>query len=110
MQPRIESLCDDGGFTERLTFDPANCAVWVTVTVGFGEGGGDLFTVQVVTSDYVKSCDKPLWGNNLLIIDNFTWEDVETAIHDMLSGISAENWEHAANQLSRYMRWEYEGM
>jgi len=111
MQPHIASLGDYGGFIERSTFDPKNCSVWITVEIGLGEGNGaDQFNVQVVTPEYLRLCKKPMWGKSILIVESFTWEEVEESIRELLSGISADNWDDATKILTRYMNWEFDGM
>ncbi|MEY4245592.1 MAG: Immunity protein 8 [Verrucomicrobiota bacterium] len=51
-----------------------------------------------------------MWGKSLLIVQIFSWNDVEEAIEEFLAEISTESWEDAVKILTRYMDWEYEGM
>lgn len=93
MHPHIKRLADYGGFTERLTFDPENCSIWITAEIGFGESeGADQFHVQVVTFDYLQSCNSPMWGESVLMVKVFTWEKVESFIENLLARVSTDSW------------------
>jgi hypothetical protein len=107
----LRGLGDHGGYTEQVDFDPANCSVRVSVDIGVdGQEWANYFHVQVVTLEFLTSVPAPMWGKSLLIVQIFSWNDVEEAIEEFLAEISTESWEDAVKILTRYMDWEYEGM
>lgn len=102
---------DHWGESEKPDFNPRLCSVRVSVDIGVhDEDWVNYFYIQVVTPEYLSSCGKSMWGRSLLVIQIFTWDEVERMIEEFVTGISTESWDDAVKILTRYLDWEYEGM
>lgn len=111
MKLELKGLVDWGGIIGQSAFDPTNCSVRLWVDIGVeDEVGANQFDLQVVTPTFLNSCGKAIWGKSLLVVPVFTWENVEREIEELIAGVPAQNWEEAVKMLTRFMRWEYEGM
>ncbi|MES2474862.1 MAG: Imm8 family immunity protein [Verrucomicrobiota bacterium] len=111
MRLELKGLVDWGGIIDQPAFDPKNCSVPLWVDVGIDdEEGANQFDLQVVTPTFLSSCEKSTWGQSLLVVPVFTWENVEREIEELIAGIPAKNWDDAVKMLTRFMHWEYEGM
>lgn len=114
MKTRLDGLYSPdlpSGYGE-LPADPANC--WIVVQADIGSEGGrgaDCFTIYVTTPKFLESCiDDPSYqlGRGLLIVSQFNWDVVETAVSEVCSAVEGSTWEEVAEKLSHYFLYEYE--
>lgn len=111
MKLLLKGIGDHWGTTAQSNFDPKNCSVRISVDIESDENNGSAFYyLQVVTTDYLFSSQKSIWGKSVLVVQLFSWDEIEREIGRLISEISSDTWENSVKILSRYMDWEYEGM
>ncbi len=89
--------------------DPECCAVFMNADVGIlGSEGADIFGFTVVTPAFLVKNPETHWGRGYLLVQEFSWREVERMVSRLVSSVSAESWEDAAKQLSRFMDWEFD--
>ncbi|MFN0318406.1 MAG: Imm8 family immunity protein [Burkholderiales bacterium] len=89
--------------------DPECCAVFMYADIGTqGEPGADTFNFTVITPAFLAKNPEVRWGHGYLLMPAFSWREVERMVSRLVSGVSVENWEDAAKQLTRYMEWEFD--
>jgi hypothetical protein len=92
--------------------DPTDCWVIVTASIGVaGDERSDNFTFYVSTPrrlERVVADESQLWGRHLLIVEQFDWTQVRTAIEKLCAGVTGDTWDAIASRLSRYGAWEFE--
>jgi hypothetical protein len=96
----------------ELPSEVTNC--WVAMHADIGadnERGTDTFTFYVTTprflEDSLKSETVQL-GRGLVIVNEFDWGVVESAVASICDSVRAESWEEAAVLLSRSFFYEFE--
>ena len=89
--------------------DPRNCVVLVQAFIGPNDGPGEeSFDFLVVTPCSVEGL-APRWGRALLLLEHFSWEEVRRHVDRIVAQCQRDSWQDAAQQLSRWMDWEFEG-
>lgn len=72
----------------------------------------DLFLFRVCTPRWLEQRLEHgpyVLGRGLIVVRAFDWTIVEGVIRDILARIQVESWDEAAEQLSRFGEWEFEG-
>lgn len=93
-----------------LPADPADCWVIVQADIGVaGEEGSDIFTFYVTTPQWLQKQSSIgwRWGQGLLILDEFEWSLIESALSKLVESVSGETWEECAEKINRYGHWEF---
>lgn len=104
-------MSDLEGIVDGPDFNPAECAVPVSVEIGpESERGSHLFEFRVVTSAYVAKGGSLGWCRALLLVNEFDWKDVENMVELLLGRVVANDWDSAIRVLCLYLDWEYAGM
>ncbi|QLC74118.1 hypothetical protein LPB260_25820 [Pseudomonas sp. LPB0260] len=89
--------------------EPDCCAILMHADIGtMGHEGADYFTFTVITPKFLEKWPETRWGRSYLLMPEFSWPEVERMVSGLVSAISADSWENAANQLCKYMEWEFE--
>jgi phenylalanyl-tRNA synthetase beta subunit len=70
--------------------------------------GAEVFSFVAITPRALARDHGARWGRGYLILENVSWSNVKSALQNLLSHCSAENWDGVAAQLSREMHWEFE--
>jgi hypothetical protein len=105
--PRVLGL--DSADVDDLPDDPKCCLVAVTARIGpSGGDAGDYFQFLVGTPAGLAKEEFSGWGTALLVVPEFSWGAVESALERLLAQCSAPTWEKVAEALSRYLMWEFE--
>lgn len=95
-----------------LPLDPQNAWVIVDAEIGPQDGrGSELFRFYVCTPAFLASDLKDkgyYFGRHLLILAEFSWELVKTAIEKIISSFDESNWSALAEKIGRYGYWEFE--
>jgi len=92
-----------------LPSDPSNCAVLVQAMIGpIDKPGEESFDFLVVTPSALESL-APRWGRALLVLKRFSWEEVHRHVDRIVAQCQRDSWQDAAQNLSRWMDWEFDG-
>jgi Immunity protein 8 len=93
-------------------FDPLDAWVILEAEVGpKGREGADIFFFYVCTSTNLKrelEITGFRFGRHLLIVNEFDWNKVVSAIEKLISSFDEPNWTSLAEKIGRYGAWEYE--
>ena len=82
----------------------------ITANIGASDGaGGDNFSFVVATPSALVESGTPQWGRGTLIVESFSWADVERMLGRLLAQASGETWQEIAQTLNKELRWEFEG-
>lgn len=100
--------------SELESFHPDNAdnfSILIQVLVGTDENeGGESFDFIVCTSDWLKEKYRGeiAFLRNLILVDQFNYEDIKNRIEKLVQSISGNDWNDYAVKLSRYGAWEFE--
>ena len=106
--PVLKGLSSPDLNEPSLPEDPSDCAVLIEAEIGSNGQGADIFSFTVITPTHLMRERDAHWGRGQLIVSEFTWEGVRSAVTKLLSHASRETWEMVAAELSKELRWEYE--
>jgi len=107
--PKIHSLHSLDISAPELPPDPQNC--WITLDAEIGPShspGADRFSFDVVTPLALAAANEIRWGSGLLILPEFSWEEVTRALARLLAQCSRPTWDEVVTALSAELRWEFE--
>ena len=107
--PKLISLSSTDLDTGALPLVPEHCLVPIVATIGSTTDSGDDFYFVVATPSALAEAGKFGWGRGILIIESFSWTDVERAINRLLAHAARETWQEAAHILNRELLWEFDG-
>jgi hypothetical protein len=107
--PRLKRLSSDDLEPPAVPADPSHCAIRVLASIGGSSSqGADLFEFRVVTPSYLATNGLPQWGRGLLIVEHFSWGDVERAVARLLAHAQRHTWTEVAEALNKELHWEYD--
>jgi len=69
--------------------------------------GADRFSFSVVTPKHMVHEALPRWGHGYLIVDCFSWLEVERSLQRLLDQSSRNTWQEVAESLSHDLDWEF---
>ena len=92
-----------------LPANPTSCAVVINAEIGPLKAAAENFSFIVVTPDQLLPRGGIRWGRGYLIVDEFSWEAVESSINKLLLFADRPTWKESAAQLAKEMHWEFEG-
>lgn len=73
--------------------------------------GGNLFQMTVCTPAWIATENQgkvAVVGTGLLVVFRYDWPAILSAIREIVSSYSADDWEALAQKLSRIAHWEFE--
>ena len=78
-----------------------------------GEQGREVFRLSVCTPKWLDaqrdgSYKGYVWARNYLIVWEWSFATVWTAIEQLVSNFAADDWITLAQKIGHYMRWEFE--
>ncbi len=73
-----------------------------------GTPGAEIFSFQVVTPKYLARERLPRWGRGLLVVEEFSWREVEAALQKLLMHASRPVWNDVAAELNKELHWEFD--
>ncbi|SRR6266702_2037407 len=83
----------------------------IEMVIGYEGGqGGNLFQMIVCTPAWISRENQgkaAVIGTELLIVFRYDWPAILSAIQDLVSGCTADDWPTLAQKLSRFADWEY---
>jgi hypothetical protein len=92
-----------------LPTDPGNCCVVINAAIGpKGAPGAENFAFSVMTHRYVAEHRETRWGRGLLLVDTFSWSEVERMVDRLLAHASAATWHEVAAKLNHELLWEFD--
>ncbi|HYO75168.1 MAG TPA: Imm8 family immunity protein [Thermoanaerobaculia bacterium] len=107
--PRLKGLSSPDLPAGELPAVPDDCSVLIDAEIGPSNSeGADLFSFQVVTPKWLLRDDAVLWGRGLLIVTEFSWPKVSTAVEKLLMHAARSDWSGVAQELAKELHWEFE--
>jgi hypothetical protein len=89
--------------------DSECCAILMHADIGLkGSDGADQFNFHVVTPKFLIAHHEIRWGRGYLLMPEFSWYETGRVLERLISSISANSWEDATKELSKYLDWEFE--
>lgn len=108
--PTVRSITSPDLPYGDLPSDPDDCCVLIDAEIGLaGTDGADVFSFHVVTPMYLLRETLPRWGRGLLIVQHFSWREVESSLQKLLMHAARPHWSSVAAELAKELRWEFEG-
>lgn len=94
---------------KREPDEPDNCSILVEVSIGVeGIEGADIFSFVAVTPKALLNETSYRWGRGWLILETFSWAQVEDAAEELCADMSGASWEQVARELNKWLHWEYD--
>jgi hypothetical protein len=107
--PELRNLSSPDLERPAVPSDPTDCLVALEASIGpKGARGEELFEFQVVTPRALAKNGLPRWGRGLLIVEQFSWANVERALERLLSHAHRDTWAEVAAVLNHELQWEYD--
>ena len=107
--PEVKTLYSPDLDRDKLPDDVEECSVFCEAEIGIkGKEGADIFHFTAVTPKFLWGQKGAQWGKGSLIIDTFSWEQVEAALEKLLSHCSGRDWAEVTDKLTKVLDWEYE--
>jgi hypothetical protein len=93
--------------------DPETFYVYLEIEVGVrDELGEDVFGVDVCSPKWLLHQEGAgkgyLWARHRLILWRWNFKLVRQAIEELVRRVEGPDWTSVANELARYMKWEFE--
>lgn len=89
--------------------EPDNFFLHVEVDIGTKGGkAADIFSLNVVTPKALLNHSGYQWGRGWLLLEYFSWSQVESAVDELCAEVSGVSWEQIALELNKWLRWEYD--
>jgi len=108
--PKLVSFSSADLDTGAMPPDPEHCLVPVTATIGpTGSSAGDNFSFLVATPSALAESGTVGWGRGILIVESFSWADVERSINRLLAHAARDTWQEVAHALNKELLWEFDG-
>ena len=109
MRIELKALYSSDLEKPKLPDDPTCCMVGMCADIGtLGGAGADTFSFVVVTPAWLVAHPETRWAAGYLLMEEFSWAEVERMVGRLVSSTSAATWEEAAKSLGRFMQWEFE--
>ncbi len=107
--PEVKNLLSADFELQGPPPDPEDCALSFEAEVGpKGGKGAALFQFVVATPRYLAREAGARWGRGYLIVERFSWEEVEISLEKLLSHCRRETWAEVARELNKELLWEFE--
>ncbi len=89
--------------------EPDNCSLRVEVDIGVKGGeGADVFSFIVTTPKALLNYTGYQWGRGWLLLEYFSWSQVEEIVEELCADMSGVSWEQIARELNKWLHWEYD--
>jgi hypothetical protein len=109
MTPELKGLYSTELDRPAIPADPEDCSVVCDAEIGAeDQTGADLFHFTVITRKRIAKLSGTEWGRGYLIVDRFSWEEIDRALGKLLANCARSSWEEAAAQLNQELFWEFE--
>jgi len=115
IKPEIESFLSVDLELNGPLPDPEDCAFAFEVAIGpKSEEGPEFFQFTVITPKFLiresstSQVENARWDRGCLILDRFSWHEVERSLEKLLLHCRKKTWSEVAYELNKEMRWEFE--
>lgn len=105
--PKLVSLTCDSLTRNQVPVDAADCELTFTASIGIDGVRGDNFQFVVVTPSALARSQYTGWCKDYLLVQDFSWAQVDNYVANLLASIRGESWEDVAGQLQQFMDWEF---
>ena len=105
--PKLVSLSCENLVRGQLPPDPSDCELTFTASIGTDGVRGDNFQFVVVTPSALAKCEYTGWCKDYLMLQNFSWPQVDNYLANLLASVRGESWHDVAEQLHQFMDWEF---
>jgi hypothetical protein len=105
--PKLVALTSPDLDESSLPDDPCSCSVFLQAVIGSDVSSGDVFSFNAVTPAHLESAGT-LWGRGLLVVPEFAWPTVRSAVERLLLHAARPSWELVAAELNKSLYWEYD--
>lgn len=106
--PELKQLTSTNLDRSALPADPEDCSVLLDAEIGpRGQEGGDRFSFIAITPKYLLHEPLPRWGQGCLIVDCFSWSEIERSLQRLLDHSTRNTWQEVAESLSHDLDWEF---
>jgi hypothetical protein len=104
----LHSITSSDLAASELPPDPTNCRVVMNASIGpRGAPGAENFAFSVVTPAWLAThCGQ--WGRGLLVLDEFSWTEVERMVQRLIAHASRPSWREVAEALNHELLWEFD--
>jgi hypothetical protein len=107
--PRLLSLSSDDFEANASPDDVTHCCVSIVAKIGPSDSeGGDYFYFSAATPSALAESRTFGWGRGVLIIESFSWANVERSVQRLLAHAARESWQEVALALNRELLWEFD--
>ena len=107
--PSLKSLSSPDLVAPHLPGDPGKCMVFLQAEIGpSNQPGAELFSFLVATPGGLEGIELPRWGRGLLIVREFSWEQVNQSLSRLLAHAQAPTWAEVAAKLGKELQWEFD--
>jgi hypothetical protein len=108
--PRLLSLSSDDFDANASPDDVTHCCVSIVAKIGPSDSeGSDYFYFSAATPSALAESRTFGWGRGILIIESFSWVNVEKSVQRLLAQAARETWQEVALVLNRELLWEFDG-
>lgn len=115
-----------GDIDEVWNWQPSDNNIYFQLSIEIGEkgeAGGNFFELIVTTpqgmekrhvgelkEEYEKSLKgyEGLAKNGLLVLDEYSWENLENRLNEIVKSCERDTWQDSINELRKQFFWEYE--
>jgi hypothetical protein len=107
--PELKSLISPDLPNRELPDDPEDSSVLLEANIGpKNKNGSDIFSFRVVTRKRLANESGAIWGHGMVVLDRFSWQAVESTLQKLLMHCYRPTWEEVANQINKYLDWEFD--
>ena len=107
--PQVKSLLSVDLELQGPPSDPEDCGFAFEAEIGpQGGKGADLCQFVVATPKHLARESGTRWGRGYLIVERFSWDEVEVSLEKLLSHCRRETWAEVARELNKELLWEFD--
>ena len=107
--PKLISLSSTDLAAGGLPADGLRCFISMNATIGPNVSAGDNFSFVVATPRALAETSTFGWGRGLLIVEEFSWADIERSVNRLLAHSARSTWQEVAHSLNKELLWEFDG-
>jgi hypothetical protein len=107
--PKLKSLVSADLAATALPNDPDNFSISFQAVIGTAESdGGDIFSFTAVSAGFLAIERRTIWGRGLLVVPEFSWPTVQSAVERLLTQSARSTWPEAAAEINKVLCWEFD--
>lgn len=89
--------------------DASDCACFIEVQIGHAGGEEvETFSFTAMTPRALARYREVRWGRGCLLMQTFSWAEVQWVLARLLGAIEVESWTEAVVELRQFMDWEFD--